>query len=329
MSAQQLITYQDIIDSVLEKLGIQSSDSLAVAKVSRTINEVYLDEVIPFKPWIWLEKNIQVVHNQAYISGTVTTTQLSSTVTLSTAPTGLGSFVGHRFAVSGDIQNTTQVYTIATHIANSTTLTLTTPYQEPSGAGVPFHIWRDRIDLPLNARETVKMWHNGRLKPLKAVGPKEFRDLEAADPVSQGFPTHYNTWDFFDPTTSGDDETVATRFRRTRIFPSINEIQQAIILNVDYIEDATALQDPLDEPLIPIGDRIVLFYGALAISYSALARDEDMHDRYWMKFQQKLARMAGNRDEGQDTPALSPRSRYVNHIRRAGLGRNGNGWGVN
>lgn len=313
--AQQLVTYGDIISSVLEKLGIQSSDALATSKIKRAINEVYLDEVVPFKRWMWLEKNIQVVHKATYSTGTAAVTADSTTITLSTAPTGLGSFLNYRFSVG----NSSQVYTVSSHTANSTSLTLSTAYQEPTDATASFKIWRDRVDLPTNAKETVEIWHSQQSWPMHAVGPQGFRQLEAQDPKAEGFPTDYNTYDFFDPSTSGDDETESDRFRQVRIYPSINT--QSVILNIDYIQDVEALEDLADEPLMPIGDRIVLFYGALAIGYSAIARNENMHDRFWAKFQAKLARMAGDRDEGQDTPKLSPTSRYMNSIRNVGLRR--------
>lgn len=313
--AQEMITYGDILSSVREKLGIQSSDTLATNKIKRMINEVYLDEVVPFKRWIWLEKNLQVIHNEAYDTGTVAVTVDSATITLSTAPTGLGSFVGYRFSVS----SSNQVYTIATHTANATSATITTAFQETTDATANFQIWRDRVDLPTNARETVEIWHSQRTSPLEAVGSQGFRQLEAAQPKLEGFPCFYDTWTFFDPTTSGDDETESDRYRQTRIYPSINT--ESVILNIDYIEEVTSLEDLTDEPLMPIGDRLVLFYGALALGYSAIARDEDMHDRYWAKFQQKLSRMSGNRDEGQDTPKLRPNPRYVNAIRRSRPGR--------
>lgn len=317
MAAQQLVTYGDILASILEKLGIQSSDALATAKVKRAINEIYLDEIIPFKRWIWLEKSIQVVHKPAYVTGTVAVVQTNATVTLSTAPTGFGSFTGYQFSVAGS----NQIYTVAAHTANATTFTLTTPFQEPSNAAFVYKLWRDRFDLPHLARETVEIWHIEQNKPLEAVGSQGLRQLETQIPKLEGAPTHYNTWEFFDPDTSGDDETESDRYRQTRIYPAINN--KALILNVDYIEEATALEDSLDEPLMPIGDRVALFYGALAIGYTAIARDEDMHDRYWMKFQQKLARMAGNRDEGQDTPKLRPNLNYINGIRRSGLRKRG------
>lgn len=315
--AQELITYNDIISSVMEKLGIQSTDTGASTKIKRIINEVYLDEVVPFKQWIWLEKTTQIVHNPSYITGTVAVVEGSATITLSTAPTGEGSFKNFRFSVDGS----DQVYTISAHTADATTATISTAFQEEDDATATFKLWRDRIDLPIKAKETKEIWHSQRRKPLDALGSQGFRQLEAADPKMEGFPCFYDTWNFFDPSTDGDDETEADRYRQTRIYPSINT--ESVILNVDYVEEVDPLEDDADEPLIPVGDRIVLFYGACAMAYSAVARNEDMHDRYWAKFQQKLARMSGNRDEGQDTPKLAPRASYVNAIRRQRPGSRG------
>lgn len=312
--AQEMVTYDDILTSVREKLGIQSSDTLATNKIKRMINEVYLDEVVPFKRWLWLEKTVQIIHKPAFITGTVNVSNGSANLTFSTAPTGLGSFVGYNFS----IDSSDQIYIISTHVANATAATITTAFQETTNATANFKVWRDRVDLPTNARETTEIWHSQSRKPLSAVGPQEFREISAEIPKLEGFPCYYDTYTFHDPSTSGDDQTESDRFRQTRIYPSINS--QACILNIDLIEEATALEDSTDEPLMPIGDRLVLFYGALALAYSAIARDEDMHDRYWQKFQQKLARMSGNRDEGQDTPKLSPNPRYINAIRRSRIG---------
>ncbi len=319
--AQQLVTYGDLIASILEKLGIQASDTLATSKIKRALNEVYLDEVVPFKRWTWLQKAIQVVHKAAFITGTVNVDQLSAIVTLNTAPTGAGSFTGYQFSVA----DSDQVYVVLGHTADSTTITLTTPFQEDSDATATFKLWRDSFDLPINAKEVVEIWHKEQNKPLNPLGPQGIRQLQAQDPKPEGAPTDFNTWDFFDPsvTHDGDDdqETESDRYRQTRIYPAINN--KNMILNVDYIQEVTALEDSTDEPLMPIGDRIVLFYGGLAMGYSAIARDEDMHDRYWMKFQQKLSRMAGDRDSGQDTPKLRPNPRYINSIRNSGLRKRG------
>lgn len=311
----KLETFGDIIDAIREALGVQEADTAATNKIKRMINMVYLEEVLPFKRWQWLEKNVQIVHKAYYGAGTVSVTPEAATVTLSVAPSSsLGSFKGYRFSV----ENSSAVYTISSHTAGSTTVVLTSEYQEALNATADYKIWRDRIDLPVNAKETIELWHKEQSKPLEAVGSQGFRKYEARDPKREGFPVYYNTWDFVDP-TSDDGESESDRYRTTRIYPSITTTP--VTINVDYIEEATDLSDDLDEPLIPVGDRIVLYYGAGAMAWSIISRDEEMHDKWYLKFQQKLQRMAGEREEGQDTPTLSPKSEYMRHIRKSGLRR--------
>lgn len=316
--AQELVTFSDIYSAVMETLGIQSSDVVAKNKIKRLINEFYINEVVPFKDyWMWLQRSTQIVHEAAYETGTVSVTNLSTTITLSTAPTG-ENFTGYKFSLQGS----TQVYQISAHTTSATTATLTTAFQEDTASGETFQIWRDRIDLPTSAKETVEIWHNQLPTPLQGVGSQTFRELEASSPKLEGYPAYYNTYDYFDPSTSGDDETESDRYRQTRLYPSI--IDENVILNVDYIQEATALDDDTDEPLMPITDRIVLYYGGCAAAYSVLNRNEDMHDRYMQKAMAKLSRMSGKREEGMDTPKLRPNPSYVNNIRYSGLRRRRN-----
>lgn len=311
----QITTFLDIVTAVREALGINSQDTNAINKIKRQVNMYYLDEVIPFKRWQWLEKNTQIVHKAYYSQDTASVTPNSTAVTLSSAPhVSLGSFLNYRFAVDGS----NAVYTVSAHTAGATAVTLSTAYQEALNAVAEFKIWRDRVDLPTATKETTEIWHAEQPKPLKAVGSQDFRKLEAADPKGEGFPSFYNTWDFYDP-SSGSGEAESDRYRQTRIYPSITATP--ITLNVDYIEEVVALDDDADEPVLPIGDRIVIYYGAVAESYSILNRNEEMAERWRLKANAKLARMAGEREDGMDTPALSPRAGYMNHIRRSGLRR--------
>jgi hypothetical protein len=311
--ARKLTTYLDLVDAIAEAIGVQSADTNARNKIKRLINMYYLDEVIPFKRWQWLEKTTSIVHKAYYNTDTVEVTPESTTITLETAPNvGLGSFAGYRFSV--DASN--KVYTIATHTAGSTTATLTSAYQEALNEEATFRIWRDRIDLPTDAKETIEIWHSEQSTPLNAVGSQGFRKLEASNPKAEGFPVAYNTWDFIDPSTD-DGESESDRYRQTRVYPSITATP--VTLNVDYIQDVTELDDDADEPLLPIGDRIVLYYGAGAEAWSILSRNEEMADKWRIKALEKLSRMAGEREDGMDTPSVSPKSGYINNIRRGGL----------
>jgi len=311
--AQTLKTFSDIVSAIRETLGVQSNDTVATNKIKRFVNLAYIDEVLPFKRWSWLEKTTQVIHKAYYSVDTASVTPDSTTVTLSTAPAAsYGSFLGYKFSVDGS----NKIYTISAHTAESTTITLSSAFQEVLNATAEFKIWRDRIDLPTTAKETSTVWHAERNKPLEAVGTKRYRQLEARDAKVEGFPDYYNTGDFFDP-SSGDNEFESDRYRQTRIFPAITSTP--VTINIDYIEEAVELDDDDDEPLIPVGDRIVLYYLAGAMAWSALSRDEEMHDKFLMKGQARLARMAGERDDGFDAPSLSPRSGYMDVIRRGGL----------
>ena len=91
--AYKLLDFADIYTAVLEELKIPLSDTVEVARVKRDINSVYINEVVPFSRWKWLEGFTSVKVPQVYTDGTVSVTLDSATATLSTAPsTGLGSF---------------------------------------------------------------------------------------------------------------------------------------------------------------------------------------------------------------------------------------------
>lgn len=312
--AQELVTFGDIIDAICEQIGVQTSDTRAVNKIKRFINMKY-HELVTSKRWTWLEKTTQIVHDEYYSTGTVALTAGSASATLSASPSvSLGSFKNYRFSPSGN--NT--VYTVLSHTAGSASLTLTTAYQEDTNATAGYKIWRDRIDLPTEAKETIEIWHSERTKPLDAIGSQGFRRLEAKDPKAEGCPEAYNTWDFFNP-NDPDPEVDADRYRQTRIYPSITD--HPIVLNVDYIQKAGVLENDDDEPIIPLEDRIVLYYGAGALAWAVIARNEEMKLEFERDFKMKWAQMSGERDDGFDTPSLKPKSSYVNSIRRSGLRR--------
>lgn len=313
--AQRIVTFKDLVDAISEDIGVQSTDTTARNKIKRFINMIYTDEVATFKSWDWLKKSTTVVHRAYYNVGTVSVTPNTTTITLSTAPnTSEGSFLGYRFSVDGN----NQVYTVAAHTAGSATLTLTSEYQEILNATAHYKIWRDRVDLPTEAKETIEIWHSQHTTPLRAAGSQGFRKLEAALPKAEGFPDRYHTGNFYDPSPS-DDETESDRYRQTLLWPSITTVP--VTLNIDFIQEVIELEDDVDEPLMPVEDRIVLFYGAAAMAWSAIARNVEESQLRESKYQQKLARMAGDREDGMDTPALSPKSDYLNKIRRSGLRR--------
>lgn len=273
----------------------------------------YMNEVVPFKRWTWLTKSLQIVHGNYYNSGTAAVTPASQTVTLSVAPNvSLGSFENYSFSVEGS----NQIYSVSNHTAGSATLTLSLAFQEDLNSTANFKIWRDRVDLPATAKETIQITHPQLAKPLKACGPQEFSKYQTYNPKGEGYPREYSTDTFFNPSGGLSD---IDRYRQVRLYPAITATP--VTLTIEYTEEAVALSDDADEPIVPLEDRIVLVYGAGAMAWSEISRNEEMSDKWQAKANAKLARMAGERDDGFDTPKITPDGRYVNSQRNQGLRR--------
>lgn len=308
MAAYKLTDFSDIYTAVIEELKVQSSDTTTLNRIKRMINMMYLDEVIPAARWWWLYGHTTVTHNEYYGAGTVSVTPLSTTVTLSTAPTSSygdsGSFLNYFFSVDGK----NEIYRITAHTALSTTVTIDRPFNTELNTAANYKIWTDSVALPTDLRETVDVWHDHNRDKMMARGLQEFRQVVAQDPKAESRPQHYATADFFDPST-GDDETESDRYRQLKVYPSIS--QYKTIIKVDYMKEAAALDVAGDEPLMPVEDRIVLFYGALSLAWGSIGRNPEEAQRNRQLFDAKLARMMGKIQDSMDKPRVEPESRYI------------------
>lgn len=320
MAANKVLDFQDIIDAVLEELKYQSSDTVSIARIKRDINMGYVHEVIPYKRWWWLQASTKIVHNNFWPQGaiTVSVTPDSTAITFSTAPdSGLGSFKGYRFSVDGF----DEIYEISAHTAGATAATLTSTYQGSLNATASFKVWRDRIDLPTDCRETIEVGHNRYSGQMKPIGYQDMRRIRSQGEKVQGFPVNYTTTTYYDPST-GDAELETDRYRQMIIHPAIS--QQNVTINVDYIKEVAELDDGADEPLIPREDRIVLVYYALFKAWTR-ERNPEAAAQAFSLFQKKLDRMAGDTEDSMDTPSVSPKSRYLRAMRtsRHSVGQQG------
>lgn len=308
MAAYKLTDFSDIYTAVIEELKVQSSDTTTLNRIKRMINMMYLDEVIPAARWWWLYGHTTITHNEYYGAGTVSVTPLSTTVTLSTAPTSSygasGSFLNYFFSVDGK----NEIYRITAHTALSTTVTIDRPFNTELNTAANYKIWTDSVALPTDLRETVDVWHDHNRDKMMARGLQEFRQVVAQDPKAESRPQHYATADFFDPST-GDGETESDRYRQLKVYPSIS--QYKTIIKVDYMKEAAALDVAGDEPLMPVEDRIVLFYGALSLAWGSIGRNPEEAQRNRQLFDAKLARMMGKIQDSMDKPRVEPESRYI------------------
>lgn len=305
----KLMDFKDLQDAILEELKIQSSDTVSLARVKRVINEVYINEVVPYARWKWLEGTTKIKFREAYSAGTVSVTPNTTTVTLSTAPSSTyGSFAGYYFSVSGH----NEVYVISTHTAEGTAIVLTSQFLGSVDADATYKIWTDKVALPTDCRETVTVWHNQATRAMDAMGWQKFRELTIRSPKAEGYPRVYYTGDFTDPST-GTDEYESDRYRELRVHPAI--YSSAVTISVDYIKEVVALSADGDEPVLPIEDRIVLKYGALATLWRTIGRNPEEAGFSMQEFQNKLQRMAGKVEDSHDKPQIVPDSFYMRRRR--------------
>lgn len=308
MAVYKLLDFADIYTAIAEDLKVQQSDTTTMNRIKRAINITYLNNVIPASRWWWLQGTTTVSTYAYYAGGTASVTPNSTIVTLSVAPGSTdgvsGSFKNWYFSVVGK----NEIYKISAHTALSTTVTLEIPYNQELDSAASFKIWTDALALPANCRETVEAWHDHMRVPMEGRGQQDFRKIVAADPKSEGRPSYYSTQDFYDPST-GDSETESDRYRILKVYPAISQYKTQIKL--DYVMEASALENAGDEPLMPMEDRIVLFHGALSILWNSIARNPEAAGYHQALYDQKLAKMMGKIQDSMDKPRIEPESRYM------------------
>lgn len=308
MAVYKLLDFVDIQTAVMEELKVPMSDLVTLNRVKRMVNMMYIDEVIPAARWWWLYGHTSVGTKPYYSTGTASVTPNQTTVTISVAPTSAqgdsGSFQGWKFSVDGK----SDIYTIETHAALSTSITLDRGFNTELNAAANFRIWQDTINLPTDLRETIEVWHEYMRQPMEARGLQEFRKAVAQDPKLEGRPAYYSTYDFQDP-SSGTGELESDRYRQMKVYPALSTYKT--LVKIDYVKEANALDVDGDEPLMPIEDRIVLFYGALSLAWGSIGRNPEEASRNRGLFDQKLARMMGKIQDTLDKPRIEPESTYI------------------
>lgn len=290
-----LVDFKDIYAAVIEAIKIPSSDGVTLARIKRDINTIYLNEVIPFKPraWWWLEKKEDVATYAKITTGTIATTNGSTTITFSSAPAV--SVTGYYLKLAGF----PDIVKIAAHTAAQVTATLEYPWVNVTGVTQAFKLWRDFAPLSLTMKEVTIVTTDHRSTPIDALSNPKFIEMRARQPEIEGLPVYYNTGDFD-----------ANGARIVRWYPACRDIK--LYLHVSGVQEALALSADADEPLMPVEDRVVLYYGALSLAWSR-ERNPSESQRCWGLFMNKLAQMAG---KSGDAPQLTEMTVDADYLQR-------------
>lgn len=192
MALYQVRTFAEIVSAIREEQQFSSSDTNRLNRVKRDVNAV-LQEIASDKNWWWLQGNVSLQLPAYIYAGTVDVTSGSSAVTFSSAPTA--SMKDYWFCTDGF----QEIYRIESHVAGATTAKLDGLFNGTSDSTAGYKLWKDRIPLPTDCKETLDVYHEHHATALDAKGLQEFRRITALNPKSEGKPRYYYTGDFVDP----------------------------------------------------------------------------------------------------------------------------------
>lgn len=180
-----LRTFGDIVRAIQEQLKIQSTDTETLSRIKRNINSVYLQHVVPASNWEWLNASLSVTNEPYFEGGSASVQQNLVRVELTQAPNT--SKVGYYFTVN----NSNEVYRIATHAAGSNILTLEVPFTGTTNAAAKYKIWTDRIPLPADCMTVTEVMSTGATQPLHPVSQQQFRKHQVSGGARIGSPSFY------------------------------------------------------------------------------------------------------------------------------------------
>lgn len=106
-----------------------------------------------------------------------------------------------------------------------------------------------------------------------------------------------------------DQDTENKRLKRLRIHPSI--MRTRTLLHVHYTRTVAPMENDSDTPLMPVEDRIVLYYGALSQLWASIGRNPEEAKRNFDLYSNKLAEMTNRYSDSVDFPRMVVSRSYL------------------
>jgi hypothetical protein len=120
--------------------------------------------------------------------------------------------------------------------------------------------------------------------------------------------------------TKRGTELNTEKVKNLLIHPSIYD--DAVTLNIDYIEEPQPMSNDSDEPAIPYTYRQVIVHGALHLAWSSIGRNPTEAERNRQLFEKMISQMEGKYDESTDLPQLVASRTYLARKRNNASRRN-------
>ncbi len=324
MVTYQIKTFLDIQNAVAGRIGIPLSDAKFQEALKESINTRY-EAVWYENVWKFRTTRRDFRIYPKYTAGTVSAT-LEDRVVIGIGTAWKESHNGWFLKLSG--QN--DIYQIiGVDVANQR-LTLSAEYIGTTTPSSTYEIFQYQIPMPPDCEDIESVWHDHKRTPLEKISAREFIDVAVLSPEREGKAEMFTVsgleaysgpplgkfvlgYDFL--SSDLKDKMCAW------LYPL--KTSDNYILHVSYRIKLTPLIDDSDQPMLPLGKRAILMYGALADMYNRQT-NRDMANTYESKFIDALTRLENDRDGTDDVPSFqTDLRRYYSRRRR---GRNGSNW---
>lgn len=290
----------DILADILFRAGEQtdgSSDFNAVAL--RYLNRAYTSllmgggEIDPDcnEDWWWSRKHPPGVLNlsASYNTGTISVTNNSSTVTLSSPP--IYSVEGYFLQVEGH----PDIFRVVTHIATTPTVVLDSVYTGPTGTLLTYKLFKTEYDLASDVVRVISPMriHQGRVNEVDGV---ELSSLERDYPltlIESGPPSQFAF-------------VTESKIRFNRYGPAPDSSPNLIRLEYDYVyRPADLTGGASEEPIVPRQYRRLL--ADIALTFLFVDKNDD-----------RAVMVSGLAKKGMQAMVKEQRSRMINYSRSLG-----------
>ena len=310
-------------NAVRMQTGVTASENQAKRAINVALNDMHVGFA---EKYPWAERSAILVTQPEYITGTVTISQGSTSLTgASTAWNTANAFSANNARVGGKvvIDGGAEVYEVSA-VGGDTAITLTSAFVKADVSGGSYVYFEDEYALHDDFARPVALDNFDTADEIELIGGKQFR-LRYPRNRTTGKP---RVATLIDKNFAGN----TTPVRRVVFWQppkDAGSISYSFITNKLAVKaDGTAqanLSADTDEPIVPLIGRYAIVLHALAAFYRD-KRDDTRSQEVKAEYTDLMLRIAGDQEIGRARPQFQPRSGlYLGPAQRPWRGGRGRG----
>jgi len=302
MSVMEVRTFKDIQDAILRRGKIEDTTSNR-NDLKEFINTSYA-RIGREEPYKWAGETLPIRLRGKYETGTLTATKDSDQVTGDSTVWAENSHRFSRMKITGS--NT--AYRIL-RIGSTTTATLDQPWVGTTAASLTYQIYRDEYGLFPDFQGMRRFRIQGQSAYPLPISPEKMDQLRDAKPFYAGVPKYYTVfgsaiytekvWSTFNLNHDFWEDSLdsAPRNPCLVVWPAIHTTDTMALIR--YTKVLPPLSEDDDEPLMPVGDRVVLVWGTLCERFLA-NRDISTKREWESSYKDCKKKMSGDLETTDD-----------------------------